>query len=168
MACIAAKFWWCGGHHYDLVKDMATLAAALPAAILAGAYQSRSSFLQQLRDTWKICLDAVQDAIQFSFLKAPTEPEFSSLMRKICLAIDDFRSLYVNLLDDGEGVGYYPFEGLKNIKNSIDAYYRNGDFSPEAQLAFRNCIIRTWKKARKAILADFDRPEPSSFDSPFV
>jgi hypothetical protein len=166
-ACVAAKLM-SDGRYYDLVKDTSTFAAALPVAVLAGAYQMRTSFLQQLREAWKSSLDAVQDAIQFTFADPPNSELFSAVMKKLSVAIDDFRSLYSNLDEDSKSVGYFPFEGLKNIHSALGAFYFGEDFSPEVRISVRNCVSRTWKQVRTPIVAEFDRPVPSKYDSPYV
>ena len=165
-ACIGAKLLWCG-KYYDLVKDVCTFAAAFPVAVLAGAYQLRTSFLQQLRETWKASLEGVQEAIQFTFIESPKPEQFSLLMKKLSVAVDDFRSLYSNLGEDDQSIGYFPFEGLKGIQTAISSYYLGKDYSHENQFATRACITKSWKQVRKAILSEFDRPPPTRHDSPF-
>jgi hypothetical protein len=166
-ACITAKFIG-EGKYYDLVKDISTFAAALPVSVLAGAYQLRTSFLQQLREAWKTSLDSVQDAIQFTFVESPTPQEFSTVMKKLSVAIDDFRSLYTNLNEDAQSEGYFPFEGLKSIPTTLSSYYLGKDYTDKAQSETRSEISQTWKRLRKAILSEFDRPSPSKHDTPYI
>ena len=90
-------------------------------------------------------------------------------MRKsLSVTIDDFRALYLNLESKNGSIGYYPFEGIKEISNELAKYYIAHDFSPEAQSTVRSLITETWKRARVPILSEFDRPRPTEYDSPYV
>lgn len=157
-----------GGEHYGLFKDLLPLATALPAAILAGIYQRRTSFLQQLRTTWTTLVDAVQDVVQFTHVARPEAPEFSKVMKKLSVVTDDFRSLYKNLREEKGSRGFYPFESLKQIQNAISEYYLAKDYSEPKQKATRKLVIGLWQQVRGPVLEEFDRLEPTYFDSPFL
>lgn len=155
-------------HYYDIFKDLLPLGTALPAAMLAGAYQRRSSFLQQLRSSWTSLIDSIQEAVQFTHLTEPDSAAFAKLMKTLSVVIDDFRSLYKNLGEGKESRGYYPFESLKQIKDVISAYYLTKDYSDEKQDETRRRVILLWKQVRDPVLEEFDRPAPTYFDSPFA
>jgi hypothetical protein len=157
-----------GTEHYSLFKHLLPLATALPAAILAGTYQRRSSFLQQLRSTWTSLVDAVQDSVQFTHLSQPEPPAFAQLMKKLSVVVDDFRSLYKNLREDKSSRGFYPFESLKQIHETISKYYVTKDYSEETQRETRRLVIGLWRQVRGPVLEEFDRLAPTYFDSPFV
>lgn len=157
-----------GVKHYSLFKDLLPLATALPAAILAGIYQRRSSFLQQLRTTWTTLVDAVQDVVQFTHLAEPGAPDFAKVMKKLSVVTDDFRSLYKNLREDKGSRGFFPFESLKRIQKVISKYYLAKDYSEATQQETRKLVIGLWQQVRDPVLEEFDRLEPTYFDSPFV
>ncbi len=155
------------GDYYDLYKDLVPLATALPAAVLAGVYQRRSSFLQQLRSTWRDLVVAVQEAIQFTHIAQPTTEQFSDLMKKLSVVTDDFRSLFRNLDERTDSIGLYPFESLKELQASVSSYYIAADFSTQQQQTVRRKVIQLWKQVRTPIVEEFDRLEPTHFDTPF-
>ena len=158
---------WSGGR-YDLFKDLVPLATALPAVILTGIYQRRTSFLQQLRSTWTLLLGAVQDSIQFTHTPDPEAEDFGSAMRNLSYFIDDFRALYKNLAEDKGGPSFYPYESLKSIQKVVSAYYLKTDHSEKQGEAARKEIVAHWHNVRMPILKEFDRLEPTYFDSPFA
>lgn len=157
-----------GTEHYNLFKDLLPLATALPAAILAGTYQRRSSFLQQLCSTWTNLVDAVQDSVQFTHLSQPEPPAFAQLMKKLSVVVDDFRSLYKNLRENKGSRGFYPFESLKQIQETVSKYYLAKDYSEATQRETRRLVIDLWQQVRSPVLEEFDRLVPTYFDSPFV
>jgi hypothetical protein len=157
-----------GGERYVLFKDLLPLATALPAAILAGVYQRRSSFLQQLRSTWTSLVDAVQETVQFTHLAQPEAADFAKLMKKLSVVTDDFRSLYKNLREGKESRGFFPFESLKRIQEAISKYFLAKDYSEPTQRETRKLVIALWKQVRNPVLEEFDRLEPTYYDSPFV
>jgi hypothetical protein len=157
-----------GTERYALFKDLLSLATALPAAILAGIYQRRSSFLQQLRSTWTSLVDAVQDTVQFTHLAQPEPSAFSQLMKKLSVVVDDFRSLYKNLREDKRSGGLYPFDSLKEIQDTVSKYYLAKDYSKAKQEETLGQVIQLWKKVRGPVLEEFDRLAPTYFDSRVV
>lgn len=76
-----------GTDHYPVFKDILPLSTALPAAILAGIYQRRSSFLQQLRTTWSALINAFQDAVPFTHLETPKSDDFAKVMKSLSVVI---------------------------------------------------------------------------------
>jgi hypothetical protein len=157
-----------GGERYGLFKDLLPLATALPAAMLASIYQRRSSFLQQLRSTWTNLVDAVQDTVQFTHLAQPEPSDFAKLMKKLSVVTDDFRSLYRNLREGEGSRGFYPFESLKQIQDTISRYYLAKDYSEKSQGKTRKLVVGLWQQVRNPVLEEFDRLAPTYFDSPYV
>ncbi len=156
------------GGRYDVFKDLVPLATALPAAILTSIYQRRTSFLQQLRSTWTALLGAIQNAIQFTHLDTPNSSEFGAVMRDLSFAIDDFRALYKNLAEGKDESGFYPYESLKSIQKIVSCYYLKTDHSEGRRKKAREEVVALWQEVRRPILREFDRLEPTHFDSPFV
>jgi hypothetical protein len=151
----------------DTIKAVIPLATALPAAVLAGVYQRRTSFLQQLRANWIRLVEAFQNCVQLTHNPRPDAADFSSTMKNLSIVIDDFRSIYKNL-DEGPGnPGYFPFESLKEIQRKTSEYYLRGDYSITASAATRKELGVAWKKVREPLLKEFDRLEPTHFDSAF-
>jgi len=158
----------------DTYKDVIPLLTAFPAAVLAAVYQKRSSFLEQLRSTWSLLLDAFQDGIQFTHKTNPTDEDFSSLMKKLSIVTDDFRSLFKNIKEDlksrenSRKIGFYPLESLKDIQDLLTQYYFKKDFSDTSQKKVRKEITRLWKQLRIPLLKEFDRAQATYTDSPYT
>jgi hypothetical protein len=53
---------------YTVYKDVTGPLVALLAALLGFSFQRRNSYLQALRDLWKILIPAVQGAIRYTYL----------------------------------------------------------------------------------------------------
>jgi hypothetical protein len=86
---------------------------AVLAAYLGFCFQRRNSYLQALRDLWKILIPAVQRAVQYTHLEQPDPNEFSELMSELSTVIDSLRGIFKNI--PGPGVGLYPYEPIKDI-----------------------------------------------------
>ena len=155
--------------NYELFKDLIPIATALPAAILAGIYQRRGSFLQQIRSSWMLLIEGIQEAIQFTHLEDPTPEDKRRTFKALSLAIDDFRSLYKNLKEGRDSEGYFPYESLKKIESDLGHYCKEKQYESQlARMALRRSIITDWKRVRVPVLEEFDRVEPTYFDSPYV
>src|ERR1043165_2533496 len=99
---------------YVVIKDCVAVAVAVPAAILAGIFQRRNSYLQALRDYWTQIIPAVQASLQYTFESAPTQAQFATVYVGLSSAIDITRSVFANVRT-GHRSGLYPFENLKDI-----------------------------------------------------
>jgi hypothetical protein len=145
------------GRWYSLYKDLMPLVIAVPAAYLGYSFQRRGSYLQALRDLWKVLIPAVQRAIQYTYLDAPDRKEFAEVMRDLSTMIDSLRGVFCNI-PTGGGVGLYPFEPLKDIWQ-IMSWLRDGR-TPDERYRARRCIRQLWYDMHSAMLAEFDREVP--------
>jgi hypothetical protein len=151
---------------YVLLKDGAIFVSALPAAWLAACFQRRTSFLEQLRDLWSQLVDAVQEAVQYTHLEAPTQAQYASVMKKLSAVIDEFRSVFRNLDEtrDVPDSGYFPFESIRAIYHLIGDLGYGATFKSDRALATRREVIQLWRRLRQPLLQEFDRQRPSRTD----
>lgn len=151
---------------YVLLKDGAIFVSAVPAAWLTACFQRRTSFLEQLRDLWSQLVDAVQEAVQYTHLQAPTEAQHASVMKKLSAVIDEFRSVFRNL-DEARGApesGYFPFESIRTIYRLIGDLGHGSTFRADDARATREQVIRLWRRLRQPLLVEFDRQAPPKAD----
>jgi hypothetical protein len=133
------------------------LVIAIPAAYLGYSFQRRASYLQALRDLWKLLIPAVQRAIQYTYLDTPDRKEFSEVMRDLSTVIDSLRGVFRNIPRGGD-VGLYPYEPLKDIWQ-VMSWLHDGR-TPEERYRARRCIRQLWYDAHSAMLSEFDREVP--------
>lgn len=117
MSYIAGASWakYLNLDMYAVLKDFVAIAVALPAALLAGAFQRRISYLQALREYWKQLIPAVQSVLQYTYRTAATQEQFASVYVQLSSMIDITRSVFANVPTAGTRSGLYPFENLKDI-----------------------------------------------------
>jgi hypothetical protein len=147
-----------------LLHFLVPLTTALTVVILAGMFQRRISFLQQLRTTWTGLVDAVQDAVQFTELTQPEAPDFAKLMKKLGVAADNYRSLFNNLEGSRRAGWFPPFESLKRLQETISEYYLAADYSDAKQQKACDQVRDFWKQVRSPLLDEFDCPDPPSWE----
>jgi hypothetical protein len=151
---------WVRGDWADLYKSTVTLVLAVPAAILAGSFQRRVSYLQGLRDLWKQMIPAVQLALQYTHSPQPAPRDaFAKCFVELSTAIDSLRSVFKNLPNDTRK-GLYPYQNLKDILSIIGWLgYGNWRTRSEREKA-RTRIVKLWNQMFEAMLVEFDRDEP--------
>jgi hypothetical protein len=151
---------------YVLLKDGAIFVSAVPAAWLTACFQRRTSFLEQLRDLWSQLVDAVQEAVQYTHLEAPTQAQYAAVMKKLSAVIDEFRSVFRNL-DELRGApdsGYFPFETIRTIYRLVGDLGYGASFKANLAVETRRDVIQLWRRLRQPLLAEFDRQKPSKTD----
>ncbi len=153
--------------HYQIFKDLIPFTIAIPIAYLGFCFQRRSSFLQALRQLWTNLIVSVNSAIQYSYLSEPTDKQYNETLGLLSKSIDEVRGVYKNLKETEKDIGLYPFECLKEIHELVSKLGHgsvNKDKATETRRHIRHC----WKDLRKSFLSEFDRSEPTSFNSPYV
>ena len=146
---------------FSTFKDLLPLFLGIAAAWLGYCVQRRSSYQQQLRILWTRLVDGVQHAAQYTHLRHPSQEQYSNVLTKLSIAIDEVRGVFCNLRETKEDVGLYPFEPIKDIYALIaDLGYGETFRSVESDLC-RKKIFILWKEMRREILKEFDREEPS-------
>jgi hypothetical protein len=153
---------------YNTYKDLIPLLFAVPAAWLGFCFQRRSSYLQQLRALWPKIVEAVQMAIQYTHLTAPDLKEYSAVLLKLSIAIDEVRALFRNLNETDDGGGLYPFEPLKATHQVISVLGFGTNFDAVRAESARRGVVDLWKRLQPVFLHEFDREDPSRFASPFI
>jgi hypothetical protein len=163
---------------YETYKDLVPLLIALPAAWLAFCFQKRASYVQQLRALWTKLIDAVEDAITYTYKVGPNQEEFGKVSHKLHSVIDEVRGVFRNLHEkrgkgrpvgrsrrSGRERGLYPFEGVKEIRDYLFALGFGPSFSPYQAALAREKMIELWHHVRDKMLTEFDRSYPTYADS---
>jgi hypothetical protein len=150
-------YWKSQTFWYPLFKDVLPMLIAIPAAYLAYSFQRRASYLQALRELWKLLIPAVQRAIQYTYLEKPDPKEFGEVMRDLSTVVDSLRGVFRNVPAEGP-VGLYPYEPLKDIWE-VMSWLRDGRTEAERYRA-RRCIRQLWYDVHAAMLLEFDREVP--------
>ncbi len=153
--------------NYQIFKDLIPLIIAIPAAYLGFCFQRRSSFLQALRQLWTNLITSVNAAIQYTHLSESTEKQFAETLVVLSKSIDEVRGVYKNLGESDTEIGLYPFECLKEIHKLVSRL-GYGKIDTEKSTESRKQIRHCWGDLRKSFLTEFDRSEPTVFDSPYT
>lgn len=153
---------------YQTYKDFILLVIAIPAAWLGACFQRRSSYLRKLRDLWTDLNEVIQESVHYTHLSNPSKEEYGRLLTELSIVIDGYRSVYKNLEEGEEERGYYPLESIKTIYGEVSDLGFGNQFEDENTEKVRQRIIGLWKSVQKPILNEFDRVEPTYFDSPYV
>jgi len=107
-------------------------------------------------------------AIQYTHLTAPDRKEYSEVLLKLSIAIDEVRALFRNLNETAEGGGLYPFEPLKATYQVISVLGFGANFDAVRAESARRGVEDLWKRLQPVFLHEFDREDPSRFASPFL
>ena len=146
---------------FTTFKDLLTLVLGVAAAWLGYCVQRRSAYQQQLRILWSRLVEAISCTTQYTHLTNPTEDQYRLTLAKLSIAIDEVRGVFCNIGETDAATGFYPFEPLKDIHGLVVKMgYADGFCAQDAAL-FRSKIFALWKDARKEILKEFDREEPT-------
>lgn len=153
--------------NYAVFKDLIPFIIALPAAYLGFCFQRRSNYQLALRQLWTNLISSTQQAFQYTHLKNPGEDEYHETLLHLSISIEEVRGVYCNLKETSNTDGHYPFESLKKI-HEIITELNFGESDELKSKEARKQIAFYWKNIRKTFLAEFDRPVPTVFDSPYV
>lgn len=153
---------------YSTVKDAIPLLIAIPAAWLGFCLQRRQAYLKDVRDLWSKLVPAVQDAIQYTHLLSPPQPEFAKVNRSLSIAIEELRAVFANVGEREDQVGQFPFEKIKLIHGVVSKLGFGEAATTEAAKAARAEIIGAWKLLRIHFLSELERGVPAKPDSPYL
>jgi len=153
--------------YYQIIKDIMPLIIAIPAAYLGFCFQRRSSFLQALRQVWNNLIASINSAIQYTHQTQTTDKQFGETLVTISKSIDEVRGVYKNLKETKDDIGLYPFECLKEI-HKIVSRLGYGTLDASKTTEARKHIKHNWGNLRRSFLSEFDRSEPTVFDSPYI
>ena len=156
---VYAKYY-CKDTFADILEHLILLVVAIPAAILAGAFNRRNSYLQALRDLWQRLIPAVQSAIQYTHLKSPRQSDYAKTQEALSTAIDELRGVFKNVPTKRDRKGLYPYENLKDILDAISWLGYGKHFQENHATRVRQCITRSWHEMHSAMLGEFDRDVP--------
>jgi hypothetical protein len=93
----------------------------------AFCWQRRVAFTKALFDIWQKIVVTVQDAIQYTHLKEPSQTDFAKVMHSLSCRIDDIRGAFRNV-----GEGHIKLsEDAKKFVLSIKAGKTLGQISDE-------------------------------------
>ena len=142
-----------------VLEPLIPIAVAVPAAVLAGGFNRRNSYLQATRDLWHRLVPAAQLAIQYTHLSNPDQRHFAETERALSTAIDMVRGVFSNVRD-GSATGLYPYENLKDIEKIIAWLGYGKTFRRNDAKQARKCVTRLWQQMHAAMLDEFDRDVP--------
>lgn len=146
---------------FGTFKDLIPLAIAVPAAWLGFCFQRRAAYLKQLRSYWSKLVDGVQSAAQYTHLEYPEQKDYSAVLQKMSVAIDETRALFCNLDETDTSPGLFPFEPIKTIYELIAGLNFGDDFDTQNTAKVREQIFVLWKAVRSELLKEFDREVPT-------
>jgi hypothetical protein len=152
----------------ELFKTVKELMIPIFAAYIAYRYQQRSSFLEELREYWRNAVKAISCAIQYTHQTAPSQKEYGETLALISQSIDELRALFKNIDEEKDETGLFPFEKVKNIFNAISNLGHGANFNVANASLTRKQIINDWQQLRRVFLKEFDRTEPTHFDTSFI
>ena len=86
------------GQDYEKASQAAVpMYIAVAAGWITYCLQRRISYSNALRSLWEKVVDAVQDALQYTYKISPSEDDFVKVMHKLGCRIDDVRSVFRNV-----------------------------------------------------------------------
>ncbi|MCD0164241.1 hypothetical protein [Deinococcus sp. 12RED42] len=129
------------------IKDFVAILTALPAALLAFAVQQRLVFIKEVRDSYKDCVAAIEDAIYFCRRTTLDEDEKLSVLKGLSVAIERVRAVY----SDRNSTNY-PVIGLHKIYQIVNKVRKESEMPSS-----HDEIIRLWKPTRQIFLTEIDR-----------
>ena len=153
--------------YYETFKDLIPFILAIPAAYLGYSFQQRASYLESLRALWSKLVQAVNNAIQYTYLDDPSQEEFGKILTDLSIVIDELRGVYKNIGERTGYIGLYPYEPIKGIHKAI-SQLSYGKLDEGKRITARKTIVGHWKSMRGNFLDEFDRAEPTKVVSPYV
>jgi hypothetical protein len=106
---------------YGLLKDLAPLLLGVVAVFLANWYQQRMAFLVALRACWSHLIDARTS--MHAYLSTPDKSAelYGRAYREISRAIDEVRTVYRNVGEDADHIGWYPYEPVNDMLKAFES-----------------------------------------------
>lgn len=153
--------------NYAIFKDLIPFMITIPLAYLGYCFQQRANYLQALRPLWSHLILSVNTALEFTQKNSSSQEDLGKTLLLLSVSIDEVRGVYRNLNIDSDGTGYYPFESLKSIYNIIKEL-GYGETDKATLEEARVHINHNWINLRKTFLLEFELPEPTVFDSPYI
>ena len=153
---------------YGTYKDVLPLVIAMPAAYLAFCFQKRNNYMQALRSLWSNIIEAVQSAYEYTFTSEPTRDQYAETLSKLSMVIDEVRGVFSNIEIKKDGIGLYPFEPLKDIRDEIRRLGYSENCAHEKQKQARLRISEEWRGLRSKFLLEFDREIPTYPQSKYL
>jgi hypothetical protein len=144
---------------YGLIKDLAPLILGLLAVLLTSWYQQRMAFLTALRAWWSHLLRARTSMLAYLATASRSEEAYNQAYGEISRATDEVRTVYRNVGEDDQYIGYYPYEPVNDMRKAFEAGANDG--GEDAKLRASGEIWDAWKALRWSFLNEFDAPEPT-------
>jgi hypothetical protein len=153
---------------YSTFKDLVPLIIAIPAAWLAYCFQRRQAYLKDVRELWSMVVVAIQDSIQYTHFRSPEQSDYGKVLCSLSTAIEEMRTVFMNVGEEGESIGLFPFESIKTIHTKVSSLGFGTHFNSEDAKAARYEIVELFKKLRRCYLAELQRGVPANIDTPFL
>ena len=146
---------------YSTLKDLLPLIIAIPAAWLSYCFQRRLSYLKDARNLWSKLVLSVQDAIQYTHLNAPEQPDYATVLKGLSVATEEVRAVFSNVGEAERRIGLFPFEGIKRVHNEISGLGFGEAFTTERACEARQKILAHWQDLRWHYLTELERKAPT-------
>ncbi len=153
--------------YYKVFEDSILFLTAIPAAYLGYCFQRRAAFNHVLRELWSNLIESVNQARQFTSLTSPSQEEYIHVLKLLSKSIDEVRGVYKNIGETKNKMGLYPYESLKKIHKIISQM----DYTQYNEIVAKKsrCAIDFhWHMLRQSFLFEFDRPFPTTTNSPYL
>lgn len=147
------------GEMYNYIKDFSPLLLGIGAAYLAYSFQRRMAFLTSLRDLWKEITETKNILIRYTNKKLPTEEEYDAAEQKLFNTIDLVRAVFINVKEDKNRIGFYPFEPLHDMRRTF-AKCRPATATGQMRKQARGELETAWYSLKRAFLQEFPRATP--------
>lgn len=147
---------------YDYLKDMALVFVTVVAAALAGIYQRRQSFIAALKEEWRDIIKAKSELVAFTHILNPDHAQYMRAFTAMSETLDNMRSVYRNVGETKQLIGYYPYEPLHDMRRVLQAMDPR-KVTPENYVdpsVARDAIIRSFLTVRESFLEELDLEPP--------
>ncbi len=152
---------------YNTFKDLLPLIVAIPVVWLGYCFHCRLAYLRDVRELWSKIVVAVQEAIQYTHLKNPSQSIYGTVLMDLSIATEELRAIFINIGEGRERIGLYPYESIKTIHAQISCLSFGTQFTGKNAKVARHKIVASWKEFRKHYLNELERSVPTDIDSPF-
>ena len=153
---------------YETAKDAIPLVIAIPAAWLGYCLQRRQAYLKDVRELWSKLVAAFQEALQYTHLSTPAQPDFAKVMKTLSSVTEELRAVFSNVGEAEHDIGLFPFERLKEIQACVSALSFGGAFNVQRAASARREIVGKWKSLREHYLSELERGVPARPNSPYL
>jgi hypothetical protein len=157
-----------GPDWFEFAKSAVPFYVAGPVAWFGYCFQRRQAYLKDVRELWNEMVEAVQEAIQYTYREETTYENYSDVLKQLSVTIEKVRAVFPNVGANEQSVGLFPFEPLKDIQKIITYLSWGSKFRKGEASASRTKITTLWKSMRTKYLDELERSQPLNPDSRYI